>query len=200
MTMAKTLSRGCLLFTLCGLGLGACAGSRAAAGPPTSFHAVDEIDERPPRLLGADAQLTIHDGVLSGRLDGGAYDVKLTPDAAVGRGPLGRIDVRIRRAGDGYDLAGVWNGGKVHLVVDQRGARGDVVKQISAEDPGYASCHYDIWWLRKQHEYTGLSQCLGDEAPLRFEVRPHRRSDLSDEQNAVLLLAYFAAPPAVRTL
>jgi hypothetical protein len=187
-----------LLLSTVGAGCGA---ARSASGPPTAFEATDEIVERPaaPALVGQGADLAINNGVLSGRLEGGAYHVTITPDQAVGSGPMGRVDVHIKRTPSGHEMAGLWNGGKVHFFVGEDGARGELLKQISGEDRGYESCFYDIEKRGNGPGYTGLSECLGA-APLRFEVRPQLSTELSEEQTAILLLAYFAAPPPVRTL
>jgi hypothetical protein len=172
--------------------------AHAAGGPPTAWESTDEIVDRPAALVGQGADLRISNNVLSGQLEGGAYHVLITRDEARGDGPMGRVDVHIKRLGQGYELAGLWNGGHVDFFVGQDGAHGQLIKQISGEDRGYESCHYDI--ARSAHGgYTGLSQCLGVE-PLRFDLAARTPSDLVSEQNAILLLAYFAAPPPVRTL
>lgn len=188
-----------LALGLLGL-VGGCASARAAGTTSPPYRAVERIAENPPRLIGKDADLTIEHGALAGRLEGGTYHVNITPDSATGQGPLGPIDVHIKHVARGYDLSGLWNGGQVHFLVGESGARGHLLKQISAEDRGYESCQYDIQKLRRQPGYSGLSECLGDDHPLRFEVQPRLAGDMSQEQNAILLLAYFAAPPPVREI
>jgi hypothetical protein len=189
-----------LLFASSLAFIGSCASSRqATSSAALPYHAVDHIEEHPARLIGEDASLTIDHGVLGGRLDGGQYDVRITPDAAKGSGPMGPIDVQIKRVASAYDVSGLWNGGHLHFRVSESGAEGNVLKQISADDRGYQSCHYEIERLRSTSGYTGLSECLGAAEPLRFEIRPRRAADMTDEQNVILLVAYFAAPPAVRS-
>jgi hypothetical protein len=165
------------------------------AGPPV-YHAKDSIFEQPAHLAGPDADLTIRAGVLSGRLDGGAYRVSITPDSARGTGPMGPIDVRLKRQPDGYHVRGVWNGGDVNVVLGLAGMRGTMMTQIDG-DRGYRSCHYDLTPLGHDRGYSGIARCLGVEHPLRYEVRPRLQSDVTEEQNVILLLAYFAAPPEV---
>lgn len=202
MTLERTVAKNLLLLALAGVGLtSGCASTRDASGPPPAFQTRDEIDEGPPRLTGAGADLQIRNDVLSGQLEGGSYNVKLTPSSAEGSGPLGRVDLHIKPIAQGYDLTGLWNGGRVHLIVGDQGARGSVMKQISGEDRGYESCHYDIGKLDPrtgQAGYAGLSECLGQN-PLRFEIQPRATTDMTSEQNVILLLAYLAAPPPVRT-
>ena len=113
---------------------------------------------------------------------------------------MGPIDLHIKPVAQGFDLSGLWNGGDVHLVVGANGARGQVLKQISPEDHGYASCWYDISKTGAPGKYAGLSECMGDNGPRHFEIMPSSPAALTEEQNAVLLLAYFAAPPPVQAL
>jgi hypothetical protein len=192
------------IFSLMLAGLSGLAGcglvSNAPSAPPLPYQSHDEIEEGPPRLIGSDGDLEIAHGTMSGSLEGGAYNVQLTADAARGRGPMGPIDVHIKPVAQGFDLSGVWNGGDVHLVVGANGARGQVLKQISPEDRGYASCWYDIARSGAAGKYEGLSECLGDNGPRHFELMPSSPAALTEEQNAVLLLAYFAAPPPVQAL
>jgi hypothetical protein len=192
---ARTTTTGILLLVAAALA-GGCATD--AVGPPTSYRAVDHIDERPARLVGKAAELTIENGVLTGHLERGQYRAQITPDSARGYGPMGPIDVHIKRLGKAYDVSGMWNGGDLHFVVGENGAQGTAFRQISYEDRGYENCRYDIEKLKSGAGYSGLSECLGMEEPLRFEVQPKLTSDLTDEQNVVLLVAYLAAPPAVR--
>jgi hypothetical protein len=174
---------------------GAARANTATEVPPV-YHARDVIEEQPARLVGDDAGLAIHDGVLTGRLEHGAYNVQIKPDSARGTGPLGPIDVRIARVGRGFEVAGLWNGGHLHFRIGPDEISGTAMKQISDEERGYQSCRYEIAKLERRPGYTGLSECLGSK-PLRFEVQPQSSADLTDEQNAILLVAYFAAPPAV---
>jgi hypothetical protein len=181
-------------------GLAAFASARASAATATElppvYEARDAIDAHPARLVGDEAGLTIKDGWLSGPLEGGAYRVQVATDHARGAGPLGAVDVRIQRVAGGFDVAGVWNGGDLHLVVGRDEIRGTALKQISDEQRGYESCHYDIQRRAGSTHYTGLAECLG-ENPIRLDVQPTVRNAMTDEQNAILLVAYLAAPPAV---
>jgi hypothetical protein len=170
--------------------------SRALAGPPV-YHTADEVTEGPPRLNGPDADLTIRDGEMTGRLDGGAYDVHIAPDAARGHGPMGPIDVKLQRGPQGFHVVGVWNGGDIDVVLGASGLHGRMLSQIAPGDRGYRSCRYDLDRLGHGSAYSGTARCLGVEHELRYDVRPRLPSDLTDEQNVVLLVAYFAAPPPV---
>jgi hypothetical protein len=176
---------------------GGCAA--AAANQPLPYQVRDEIDEGPPRLEGQKTDLRIDAGILHGHLGGGDYNIKVSADRAQGSSPLGPTDVRIVRRGSGYEVAGTWNGGRLDLLVDDHGARGDVMKQVSPEERGYQACHYDIEPTGRGPVYSGLAECLGYE-PLRVELVPTPSSALDDEQNAILLVAYLAAPPPVRAL
>jgi hypothetical protein len=188
------------ITTLTFLTLAALSRAPARAGTATTlppvYRATDAIDEHPARLVGDDANLTIKNGWLTGRLERGAYRVQITPDRAVGTGPLGRVDVRIRRAGDAIDVSGIWNGGDVHVVLGPDRIEGRALKQISDEQRGYQSCRYELDRGAVSRHYTGLAECLGQQ-PLRMDVAPRLQADLRDEENAVLLVAYLAAPPAV---
>jgi hypothetical protein len=193
------------MLAVSGLALASAAAGCATEGAhvtssPLPYQTTDEIDTRPARLIGADGDLEIAHGQLLGRLDGGAYNVKLTADSAEGSGPMGRIDVHIKPVAQGFDLSGVWNGGDVHFVIGETGARGRALRQISPEDRGYESCRYDISPLGSSAGYEGLAECLGDVAPVRYELHPKTDAALTREQTAVLLLAYFAAPPPVNVL
>jgi hypothetical protein len=200
MTMGRLVTLGAFAaLTTATAALGSGCAAHEATGQSAHFESRDEILGPPTRLLGEGADLRIVNGRLAGRLEGGAYAVKITPDTAVGSGPMGRIDVRIKRVGNDYDLAGTWNGGPVHFIVGPDGARGHLLKQISAEDHGFESCTYDIEERYHQPGFSGLSDCLGTE-PLRFEIAPRDTAALKNEETAILLLAYFAAPPAVNAL
>ncbi len=175
--------------------------SRSVMREGQPAEAVDRIvDDGTARLVGPGANLTIDHGVLAGTLEGGQYYVDISAQAARGRGPLGPIDVQIKRVAGGYDLTGLWNGGRVKFLIGERGARGQLLRQISPEDPGLRACDYDIQKLREKPRYSGLARCLGDPSPRRFDVDPRPIKALTDEENAILLLAYFAAPPPVRTI
>jgi hypothetical protein len=181
-------------------GLGGCGSMSSVKVPPSPYEAVSAIDESPPKLVGREANLEIDNGVLHGRLEGGAYNVSITPVSAKGTGPMGAIDVRIKPVARGYDVAGLWNGGHVHFVVGDQRTRGHLLKQISSEDRGYESCRFDLEKLRNRAGYSGIEDCLGEESPIRYEVTPNLAGEMTREQTAILLLAYFAAPPPVRTL
>jgi hypothetical protein len=174
--------------------------ARAAAATPTDlppvYRAKDTIGGQPDQLVGDQAQLTIQHGLLTGRLERGAYNVQITPTSAKGTGPLGRVDVRIKRVGQAVDVAGVWNGGDLHFVLGPDDIHGTALKQVSDEDRGYQGCRYRINRLGRGRGYAGLAECLGAN-PLRFEVRTATPADLTEEENAILLVAYFAAPPAI---
>jgi hypothetical protein len=177
----------------------ALAGRAHAATPtdvPPVYQVRDTIDGHPERLVGPYARLTIKHGVLTGRLERGAYNVRITPQSAKGAGPLGAVDVKIKRVGTSFDVAGVWNGGDLHFVLGPDGIHGTAMKQISDEDRGYQSCRYEIAKVPRRSGLSGLAECLGAN-PLRFEVQPTTSSELTDEENAILLVAYLAAPPAV---
>jgi hypothetical protein len=98
--------------------------------------------------------------------------------------------------GKALDIAGLWNGGDLHMIVGPKGIRGTALKQISDQERGYQSCRYQIMKLPQRPAYSGLADCLGT-SPLRFELSEAAPSDLTDEENAILLVAYLAAPPAV---
>jgi hypothetical protein len=170
--------------------------SPGAGGLADSSGGPTAMADRPASLVGEDAGLIIRDGLLTGRLERGGYSVRITADSARGTGPLGPIDVHINRMGRGFEVAGLWNGGHLHFLVGPDEIRGTALKQISDEERGYQSCRYQIAKLDRGSGYSGLSECLGSK-PLRFEVDPRSSADLTDEQTAILLVAYFAAPPAV---
>jgi hypothetical protein len=184
---------------LLGIACVALAGRAEAATPtdvPPVYQVKDTIDAHPERLVGPYARLTIKQGLLTGRLEQGAYNVRITPQSAKGMGPLGVVDVKIKRVGTSFDIAGLWNGGDLHFVLGPDGIHGTAMKQISDEDLGYQSCRYEITRVPRRSALSGLAECLGAR-PLRFEVQPTTPSILTDEENAVLLVAYLAAPPAV---
>jgi hypothetical protein len=195
MTPSITRRRIALLTVACV----AVAGRADAATPtdvPPVYQVKDTIEGHPERLVGPYARLSIRQGVLTGRLERGAYNVRITPQSARGTGPLGAVDVKIKRMGTSFDIAGKWNGGDLHLVLGPDGIHGTAMKQISDEDRGYQSCRYEIARLPRRPGLSGVAECLGT-SPLRFEVQPTTPSDLTDEENAILLVAYLAAPPAV---
>jgi hypothetical protein len=158
------------------------------------------IDAGSARLVGPDASLHLDHGVLAGTLEGGSYRVAVTSDSARGSGPLGPIDLQIKSVAGGHDLSGVWNGGPVHFLIGDQGARGELLRQISAGNPGQESCDYDIKKLHNKATYSGIARCLGEEHPLRFDLQARAPAALTGEENAILLLAYFAAPPPLGTI
>jgi hypothetical protein len=148
------------------------------------------------QLSGQEGDLRIDNRVLTGHLGGGAYEVNIGPDRAKGTGPMGPIDLRLTRVPAGYDVQGIWNGGAVHFQVGARSVKGKAVRHLAGGTIGSVSCHYDI--VRGQSGFSGLASCMGMRTPSRFQLSPRLPADLSQPQNVVLLVAYLAAPAAVR--
>jgi hypothetical protein len=200
---ANTTARGLvrltrLLVPLALLGLAPAVASAHVADGAAMTKASAGIYRNPGRLVGGDGGLSIRDGVMTGRLGGGAYKVRIEAGAARGSGPLGAIDVRITVTEGGHRVAGLWNGGRIDLVVSDHEVRGRAVRAMGADGRGLDSCRYDIGRTRDGSAYAGTVRCLAQGKVVRIEVQPRTRGDLADQQNVLLLVASLAAPGVLR--
>jgi len=150
------------------------------------------------RLVGDKTDLRIVDGLLTGYLQGGAYNVRIGADGAKGSAPLGPVDVRLTNVPGGYDVLGTWNGQPIHLIVTDTTIRGSAMRQLSTGSIGYASCHYDIALNAGGTAYSGTERCMGDQVPLQVQVQPTLAA--AQPRDVILLVAYLAAPITVRRL
>jgi hypothetical protein len=173
---------------------GGCATTRDAV-PAASRGPI--IDQHPEELVGPETRLAIDHGVLTGRAKGGLYDVQIRRDGATGIGPFGPIDVRVTKRAEGYRVEGTWNGGPMSFVVSDKAIRGTALRQVSDEDRGFESCWYDVEKLLRQSSYAGREECEGTNSPVRFDVPSKASIGLSDEETAVLIIAYVVTPPTV---
>jgi hypothetical protein len=183
-----------LLVTLGLLSLPAALASANIGGRPPVSRTSAGIYRDPGLLVGPQGGLHIRDGVMVGRLAGGAYDVRIEPGVARGRGPLGTIDVRITRTAEGHQLDGLWNGGRIDLIVTDRVVRGRVVRPVAVGDRGYDTCRYDIGRFGDGAVYSGTVRCLQQGKVLRVEVHPRAQHNMTDPQNVLLLVADLTAP------
>jgi hypothetical protein len=166
--------------------IGACATSQKPGGAAASAPLED--------LVGPSTRLAVDGDVLAGRVNGGAYAVQIGADGAHGRGPLGPIDLRIRRLARGYALDGTWNGGPVSFVVAGDTLRGSADRPVSDEERRFERCRYDVEKLRGKASYAAREECLEVDSPLRFDL-PAQGSTLDDPRTAMMLIAYLVAPP-----
>jgi hypothetical protein len=150
------------------------------------------------RLVGEKTDLRIVDGLLTGHLQGGAYNVRIEADSAKGSAPLGPVDVRLTSVSGGYDVLGTWNGKPIHLIVTDTTIRGSAMRQLSTGSIGYASCHYDITLNAGGTAYSGTERCMGDQVPLQVQVQP--TLSVAQPRDVIMLVAYLASPIAVQRL
>jgi hypothetical protein len=163
-------------------------GGCAAAGP--AVHPAGTS-----ALSAPEARLQIHDGELVGRVKGGFYDVRIRPEGAKGTGSFGAIDVRIVRKGAAYSIEGTWNGGPVSFDVRPGAIRGTAMRHVSSSERGFENCWFDVEKQWRRPAYSGREDCLGSVTPLRFELLPHGAADVTDQEAAILVIAYLLAPP-----
>ena len=149
-----------------------------------------------PRLLGPGTDVVFRDGALSGVVEGGRYDVRLSGERAEGRGPRGPISLSLDQRADGsLVVEGTWNGEPVDLTFADRGVRGKVVHHVSGLAREVESCQVDLA-ESKGVRLTGLATCLGNQLPLRYTVDPGPEARLSRPEMALLMLSYLSAAPS----
>jgi hypothetical protein len=129
---------------------------------------------------------------LCAHIAGGRYTVGIHGGRARGNGPDGPIDVKLTPTANGYDVAGTWNGGRVHFVVGPNSVRGTAAKAPTT-GRNATTCLVDASTRPDGRGYAGVSQCLGEgwTRHVAFD-RPNR--GISDEQQVVLLIAHLMAP------
>ena len=137
--------------------------------------------------------LRIEGDVLSGVLADGAYSVQIGTERATGVGPLGPVDISFEKRAAGYEIDGVWNGGRIHFSIDEDRVTGRAVRPITSGDFAYGACRFDLG-RAADSLYAGVSQCLGEDTARHFEVRLPGRDGLWEQSDALLLVAYLAAP------
>jgi hypothetical protein len=190
------LTRSVLGVTMSAIGMAAgCATTRDANDVAAGTPASTVIPEHPGQLAGEDVRLRLDGDVLAGQIKGGTYQVKMVPGGARGTGPVGAIDVRIEKAGQGYHVDGIWNDSRISFVVSKDAIVGTALRQVSGEDPGLESCWYDVEKLWHRSAYAGYEQCPGTANPMRLDVQPATTLGLGDETTAVLIIAFLVAPP-----
>ena len=129
---------------------------------------------------------------LFGHIAGGRYSVGVHGGRARGSGPDGPIDVKLTPTASGCDVAGTWNGGRVHFVVGPNRVRGTAARPPT---PGRnaTTCHFDASTRPDSRGYTGVSRCLGEGWTRPVALDPRNRR-VSDEQQVLLLIAHLLAP------
>jgi hypothetical protein len=181
-----------IVSCLLGIGAGPATAQSTTVTPAPRQAAYTMYGSR--RLVGEQTDLRIARGVLSGRLRGGAYQVEIDGDRAVGTAPLGRVDVRLVPLQGGYDVRGIWNGQPIRLLLADRTVRGSAMRQAASGSIGFANCHYDIALAATGGAYSGTQQCMGA-LPVRVEV--NATPSLTEASNVILLVAYLTGPMAV---
>jgi hypothetical protein len=183
--------RSCLAFALLGLA-GAPVRAQPTDEPPparTAEHAFQQ-----DRVVGPRIKAEIVGGILTGAVPGGSFRARLDGDLVHGAGPLGPIDVRVTPLHQGFDVAGVWNGGNIHFVFDGRTIRGSAVKQIVAGQSGVASCHYYIGPSWKSTTLSGREACMGFADAMQVDVDPQIATHLTTPGGVVMFVAYLTSP------
>jgi hypothetical protein len=162
--------------------------------PLPAYEASHTMSQNPARFFGPRMSAEISDGVMSGVFAGKRFTARVAGDTAQGAGPSGPIDVRMSRAGDGYEVSGIWNGRDIHFIFDGRTIRGAAVKQVSDGASGLASCHFYIGPTRQSAGYSGREECLGLSEPLQFEVAPDLVEHVNTPEGVLLFVAYLTSP------
>jgi hypothetical protein len=170
-------SRASLLAIAAALALG-------TVGPGTGVALADIGKNPDPADNGA---------TLCAHVAGGRYSVGVHGGRARGSGPDGPIDVKLTPVANGYDVAGTWNGGRVHFVVGPNSVRGTAAKPPTAGRSA-TICRFDAS-TRPDGRYAGVSRCLGEGWTQHVALDPRNRG-ISDEQQVVLLIAHLLAPGA----
>jgi len=147
------------------------------------------------QLVGPGVRLMVDRDVVSGHVNGGAYAVQVESGNAHGRGPLGAIDLRLRKLAQGYGVDGTWNGEPVTFVVTADSIRGSADRPVSDQDRSVERCRYDVETVHGRAAWSGREDCLEVTRPVRFDFRPRSSTSLDDERTAVMLIAYLVAPP-----
>ena len=129
---------------------------------------------------------------LCGHVAGGRYSVGVQGGRARGSGPDGPIDLKLTPTANGYDVAGTWNGGRVHFLVGPNSVRGTAAKAPTA-GRNATTCHFDASTRPNGRGYAGVSRCLGEGWTRHVAFDPQTRG-ISDEQQVVLLIAHLLAP------
>jgi hypothetical protein len=141
----------------------------------------------PTRLTGVADALSVSDG----RLTGAHYDVQVGTDSARGAGPRGPIDVRLTSIEGGYEVAGLWNGGRVHLTVTTAAIRGGAIRPHASGE--WSFCRYSLRPSPDASSFAGTAQCGGPYPPYRIELHPRTPAALVAPSGVVLLVAHLTA-------
>lgn len=148
----------------------------------------------PPALVGPGVNLTVQDGVLSGELQGHAFNATVTGNHAEGTGPAGKISLDWSTGGDGIlAVKGLWNGKKVDLEFGESSITGRLMQSVTPTSTGIKSCRFDIE-SKKGGNINGLSECLGYSEPVRYVIQPVASAELTNPAVAMLFIAFFSSP------
>jgi hypothetical protein len=150
----------------------------------------------PPRLLGAETDLSIQGQRLTGVLAGGRYEAQMSDERIEGSGPYGKIDVRITRGPGSISLEGTWNGQPMNVSFAPGAMRAKVIRRATTEGKGLERCDYDLDQPRGE-VLSGFVQCLGKADQLRVSLQTIDPSVLLGRDTALMLAAFLAAPPAL---
>ncbi len=149
-----------------------------------------------PRLLGAGTDLVATPGRLAGYVQDGRYDVAITADRAVGRGPRGDVALELIARGEhALAVKGLWNGEKVDLLFSDAGITGRMVHHVSGGAREVQSCRVAVD-QRKGPLVLGEVRCLGQQVPLAYVVEPAPLMHMHRSEVALLLLTYFSSAPS----
>jgi hypothetical protein len=163
----------------------------------------------PPYLSGPLFMLTLQHHALTGWVSGesapaGALRVAIDDDSASGYGPLGPVTMDFEGGDDRDAVQGLWNGRRVHLVIDAGGLRGtvadnsDLPRLVSpTREPAYrpSSCEYVLDGRGSDGAFVGISICAGMPQPTRLEIPPAATAWLSRPELLTILTAFLSAPP-----
>jgi hypothetical protein len=184
------------------LGLGVTSSSAAQRARPMADTVplkgtvvMQLLAEPEPRLLGPGTDVAVHEGALSGLVQGGRYDVRISGGRAEGSGPRGAISVALDDQADGsLVVKGTWNGQPVDLAFEDGAVRGKLVHHVSGTAREVESCRVELDESRGAR-LTGLATCLGNQVPLQYTIEPGRGAALDRPEMALLMLAYLSAAP-----
>jgi hypothetical protein len=167
----------------------------------------------PPYLSGPLFMLTLQHHALTGWVSGesapaGALRVAIEDDAASGYGPLGPVAMDFDGSDDRDSVQGVWNGRRVHFVIDAAGLRGSIadnsdLPRLSSpvRDRAYhqSSCEYVLDDRGPDGAFVGISICAGMPQPTRLEIPPAAIAWMSRPELLTVLTAFLSAPPVPRS-
>jgi hypothetical protein len=152
----------------------------------------------PPRIIGPSVELQLKNGDLRGFAGGGAMDVHIGNAEASGYGPSGPVELDMENRNGQLVVAGMWNGGPVHLTLAPGALHGSVIRRGSGRVASEQSCGYELDRQEGSGALVGRSTCGGMPQETRLEIDPRVAGLLTPTEMTVVLVAALASPPATR--